>query len=121
MDSSTKVWIKSMELFYKYWGCHQMPERSFFIKGYQLPICARCTGIIIGEFISFILFMLNFRLSIMVCIVYLLPLILDGTIQYLVKYVSNNRRRLITGLIFGLGFMQLICSAIYKLHSIIFS
>ncbi len=25
--------------------CHQMPERSFFIDGHQLPVCARCTGL----------------------------------------------------------------------------
>ena len=30
-------------------GYHQLPERSIFIKGHQLPPCARCTGIIIGE------------------------------------------------------------------------
>lgn len=25
--------------------CHQIPERSFFIGGHQLPVCARCTGL----------------------------------------------------------------------------
>jgi uncharacterized membrane protein len=25
--------------------CHQRPERSFFIDGHQLPVCARCTGL----------------------------------------------------------------------------
>ncbi|MDY3097688.1 DUF2085 domain-containing protein, partial [Methanobrevibacter sp.] len=24
--------------------CHRNPERSFFINGHQLPVCARCTG-----------------------------------------------------------------------------
>jgi uncharacterized membrane protein len=28
--------------------CHQMPERSFFIDGRQLPVCARCTGLYLG-------------------------------------------------------------------------
>lgn len=29
MDKNTKRWISTMEWFSKYWGCHQLPERSF--------------------------------------------------------------------------------------------
>ena len=25
--------------------CHQLAERSFFLDGRQLPVCARCTGL----------------------------------------------------------------------------
>jgi len=25
--------------------CHQLPDRSFFLDGRQLPVCARCTGL----------------------------------------------------------------------------
>jgi len=28
--------------------CHQIPERSFHLSGFQLPVCARCLGIYIG-------------------------------------------------------------------------
>ena len=28
--------------------CHQRPERSFFIGGTQMPVCARCTGLYAG-------------------------------------------------------------------------
>jgi len=28
--------------------CHQRPERSFFLFGRQLPVCARCTGLYAG-------------------------------------------------------------------------
>ena len=28
--------------------CHQRAERSFFIAGTQLPVCARCTGLYAG-------------------------------------------------------------------------
>jgi uncharacterized membrane protein len=28
--------------------CHQIPERSFYIVGYPLAVCARCTGLYVG-------------------------------------------------------------------------
>jgi uncharacterized membrane protein len=28
--------------------CHQIPERSFHLWGFQLPVCARCLGIYAG-------------------------------------------------------------------------
>jgi uncharacterized membrane protein len=28
--------------------CHQLPERSFFLAGHQLAVCARCTGLYLG-------------------------------------------------------------------------
>jgi uncharacterized membrane protein len=28
--------------------CHQRPERSFFVNGQQMAVCARCTGLYAG-------------------------------------------------------------------------
>lgn len=28
--------------------CHQIPERSFHLAGFQLPVCARCFGLYFG-------------------------------------------------------------------------
>jgi uncharacterized membrane protein len=28
--------------------CHQLPDRSFYWRDAQLPVCARCTGIYLG-------------------------------------------------------------------------
>lgn len=28
--------------------CHQTPERSFYLAGYPLAVCARCTGLYVG-------------------------------------------------------------------------
>lgn len=38
--------------------CHRLPQRSFFWKGRQFPVCARCTGIHIG-YLSLFLFLFN--------------------------------------------------------------
>jgi len=29
-------------------GCHQLPNRSFRVGRRQVPLCARCTGILVG-------------------------------------------------------------------------
>ena len=28
--------------------CHQLPERSFHVQSFQLPVCARCFGLYLG-------------------------------------------------------------------------
>ncbi|MFN2157961.1 MAG: DUF2085 domain-containing protein [Anaerolineae bacterium] len=33
--------------------CHQIPERSFFLGGHRLPLCARCTGTYLGVGVGF--------------------------------------------------------------------
>ena len=32
--------------------CHQRPERSFFVSGRQMPVCARCTGLYAGAAVA---------------------------------------------------------------------
>lgn len=51
------LWVKSMHIGAST-GCHQMPERSFFFKKYQFPVCARCCGVLCGEILAVVL-MLN--------------------------------------------------------------
>ncbi len=36
--------------------CHQLPERSFFMDGHPLAVCARCTGIYAGFAIAVVLY-----------------------------------------------------------------
>ena len=114
MIDTDKLWIKSMEWFSKYWGCHQMPERSFFINKYQLPICARCTGIIIGEIISTIMFFI-FSMPIYIYILFTFPMIIDGLIQLKTTYESTNIKRFITGFLFGYGMVSFIFSLLILL------
>lgn len=100
-----KIWIKLMNIGSRS-GCHQMPERSFFYKGYQFPVCARCTGLIIGYLLGVLIYflkVLNWKIAIILCI----PLVLDGGSQYLNWRISNQVLRLITGILCGIGIMFL--------------
>lgn len=101
-----------MELFSKYWGCHQLPERSYFFHGYQLPVCARCEGMIIGEIAAVIFLLLGCNMKIHYCLLLLVPMIFDGTLQYKTSYFSTNIKRLLTGVMFGFGLINLIFSLI---------
>lgn len=110
MSNKDKFWIKSMEWCSNYWGCHQLPERSFFLHGYQFPVCARCSGIIGGYVISLIYAAcfnkINFALSIFL----LVPMAFDGLLQLFTNYLSNNIKRFTTGLLAGFGFIQILKS-----------
>jgi uncharacterized membrane protein len=37
--------------------CHQLPERSFFWGGQQLPVCARCTGLYLSGAAGFLIWL----------------------------------------------------------------
>lgn len=92
----------------KFSFCHRMPERSFFWRGRQFPVCARCTGIHIG-YLAYPLFLFEiFSLNIWVTLALMLPTYLDGLVQAFLKLESNNLRRVVTGVLAGIGVVSLI-------------
>ncbi len=105
MNSKDSLWIRSMEICSKYFSCHQMPERSFFIRGYQFPLCARCTGIALGYVTA--LFIAPFHLFCYPIGVLMIPLMIDGTVQYFTSYKSNNYKRVVTGFLYGFAFTSI--------------
>lgn len=88
-------------------GCHQRPDRSFYYKGKQFPICARCTGELVGIILG-LLTLAFFQLPVLLNFLLLIPLVTDGFTQLLTKYESNNILRLITGILFGYGLTSLL-------------
>ncbi len=87
--------------------CHQMPERSYFILGYKMAVCARCFGIYTGFLLGYILYPIikglnNFKIpNKKYLILSLIPIGLDGGTQLLGLRESFNTLRFITGFIFG--------------------
>lgn len=98
-DRRTAVWLKAMEIGARA-GCHQLPERSFFFREWQFPVCARCTGVMIGHLLS--VFTIKRRLPTFLPICLCLTTLADWTAQQK-GVMSNNRRRLITGILGGFG------------------
>lgn len=105
MSMKELLWIKLMNIG-SHFGCHQMPERSFFYKNYQFPVCARCTGVLISSVLSLMVFVKK-KISKRLCIVMSGVMLVDWLIQYLGIKESNNRRRLATGIIGGFGYSTL--------------
>lgn len=88
-------------------GCHQRPDRSFFIRGRQLPLCARCTGFVLGYAAALVLFSLSLVPPLWICaIAFGLPLF-DWGAQTFFGRESTNSRRLFTGILGGWGLLTL--------------
>lgn len=101
--------------------CHQKASRSFFICDHQNGWCARCTFLWFATFASSVVSfyykpIANYfkGLSFKAALVLVLPLVLDGGIQFIATiyslytrtepfYESTNSIRAITGALFGTG------------------
>ncbi|WP_353892466.1 DUF2085 domain-containing protein [Proteinivorax hydrogeniformans] len=94
-------------------GCHQKASRSFFINNYQLPVCARCSGVLLGQAMA-VLAMIFFRYigSITWGIVFLAVMFIDWLTQATKLKKSTNSRRLITGLLGGIGYITVLTNLI---------
>lgn len=91
-----------------YWfgdvNCHQMAERSYYLNGNQLPVCARDLGIFIGLVVGLALTVAwPFRPRLYMMVLLIIPMAIDGGLQSLTDYESNNLFRTITGILAGVG------------------
>ncbi|HLT24041.1 MAG TPA: DUF2085 domain-containing protein [Ignavibacteria bacterium] len=103
VNSPKKIKLSDIALV----SCHRIPSRSFFYKGKQFPVCARCTGTYIG-FLSMPFFVFDLiYLSWLWTFIFILPTIVDGLTQAFMNRESNNTLRLITGFTYGVGLMSL--------------
>jgi len=92
--------------------CHQLDERSLHVTGTALSVCARDTGIYIGIFSTLMylhIFKRKAKLTIpkvkvsFLLLLLMVPMMMDGLGSYTHLFHSNNLRRLLTGICFGLA------------------
>ncbi len=87
-------------------GCHCRSDRSFFYKNRQFPICARCTGELIGMLFAAFTYAIA-HTSLKISLIIMIPMLVDGFTQLLTKYESKNIIRVITGILFGYALIVL--------------
>ena len=116
MKKSTKIktWAFFMRLGNRC-GCHQREDRSFKIKGWQFPICSRCTGILVGQLLGILIYIFQFRIPIYISCIFLFIMFLDWYIQYKKIRESTNVRRFITGTLAGVAQVAIFIESIFIL------
>ncbi len=81
--------------------CHRLPHRSF---SWAPGLCARCTFFWVGIlFSSLLMFFRRLPGSLVLGLLFILPMALDGTMQFIGLYESTNTVRMITGFFAGYG------------------
>jgi len=116
MKKSTKIktWAFFMRLGNKC-GCHQREDRSFKIRGWQFPICSRCTGILTGQVIGILLYVWKIKIPLYIDLTFLVIMFGDWFIQYKNVKESTNLRRFITGNLAGIAQMSIFIKGIFIL------
>jgi uncharacterized membrane protein len=97
--------------------CHQISDRSYFVNGNQMPFCARDLGLFLGlavgfGFVSFYRLKINPILALMGFV----PMAVDGGIQAITSYESNNPLRLVTGIIAGIAGSLLLAHFVFVIQ-----
>lgn len=80
------------------WHCHQLPQRSFHVRGRQFHICARCTGLITGPLTAPLWFFIPNEMRLAAVLLLTASNALDGGTQLLNMRESKNFIRFTLGL-----------------------
>ncbi len=113
MSRSAKMTEKEMESLqplklYSIPLCHRMTDRTIYFRNKPLPLCARCTGTLIGVFTLPIFHWGIITPSMELLMILTAPALVDGTTQFIGWRKSNNILRLITGFFLGTAISLLI-------------
>lgn len=87
--------------------CHQRPDRSYFIDGHKMGVCARCTGIYFGFALTLLAYPLVRSLRSTTTparkwlLLAALPLAIDFSLTFFGVWENTHTSRLLTGLLLG--------------------
>ncbi len=87
--------------------CHQLPERSYFIGGYKLAVCSRCTGVYAGFALMLLLYPLIRSLRSTAfppsgwLLLAAIPLAIDFSLTFFGIWENTHTSRLLTGALLG--------------------
>jgi uncharacterized membrane protein len=90
--------------------CHQIPERSFWLSGYTLPVCARCFSFYLGGLLitGYYIFKDKIQMwNLTIYILLVLPVALDFLLEKFDLYTNLSGLRFTTGLMLGIVIFQL--------------
>jgi uncharacterized membrane protein len=93
--------------------CHQLPDRTLFVGGHYLPVCARDTGAYVGLLLGYFLLPLRREEAhgppnLWITSLMVMPMIVDAGTQWVGLRTSTNELRLMTGLLFGVALAPLL-------------
>ncbi len=97
--------------------CHQIASRSLFFNGNEMPFCSRDVGLFIGLAAGFgLMTVWRYKINPLFALVGLVPMGIDGGLQLVTSYESNNPLRLATGIIAGVSLAVLLACYVYLIQ-----
>jgi uncharacterized membrane protein len=105
--------------------CHQLPERSFYVEGFQLPVCARCFGLYAGAAAGSIVGALAGRAdrgrpaprpAVVFTAIAALPTVASLAIEWGAGWPVSNVVRAAAGLSLGFAVAFVVVRAVATLH-----
>ena len=87
--------------------CHQLPERSFFLEGHKLAVCARCSGLYSGFTLLLLLYPIIRPLrstnlwSPKWLFLAAVPMLVDFSLTFFGIWENTHSTRFFTGLLLG--------------------